>query len=147
MATEPPAKPWVRGSASLNLNCHPSRGKDGHSHCLAEIVRCLHGDACEKAEPGRRLGFNLQKLTKKLLHVTTSPLSAISTHLPQSSLHLWGSSINCSGPEQKGTIYLLALASVFYSWGVGLWAETWETIKFPLTSAWLHPDTNKAHPP
>lgn len=70
-------------------------------------------------------------------------MSAISTHLPQSSLHIWGSSINCFGPEQKGTVYLLALASVFYSWGVGLWDEKWETTKLLLTRAWIHADSSK----
>lgn len=58
----------------------------------------------------------------------------------QFPLNIWVPSINCFGSEQKGTISSPWFLS-FHTWGVSLWDEKGETIKFLLTGSWIHRHT------
>ena len=83
--------------------------------------------------------FSLQEFTKKLSHVDTPRLSNFYTRV-QFPLNIWVPSINCFVSEQKGTISSPWFLS-FHTWGVSLWDEKGETIKFLLTGAWIHRHT------
>lgn len=67
---------------------------------------------------------------------TSTPTLAVSTQMPSSS---WtsGSLIICFGSEQKGT-----QVSIFPQLE-HLWDQKGETIKFLLTSAWIHTDAHR----
>ena len=163
LATDPQCDHWVRCSAFLNLDCHNSLGRGWHSDQQAWLVEMLEWGFMWKGQAWHLIGSqsigiyketfprktiknkqeekkekNLKEKKKK----GTSPYGHLYPHSSSFYTHAsssWtsGSLISCFGSEQKGT-----QVSVFPQLE-HLWDQKGETIKFLLTSAWIHTDTHR----